>query len=137
MIAVGRALLGLFVEDEFLAGAVVGVVAVTALLFLLIGVQPLLAGACLLAGASLCSCLGLCSRHAARSARKRVGCSATPWLIAIEVTRRRVANCCAADVMPGVCTPHLSFTPSRASIANNGAKSTQPLNISVHRVRIL
>ena len=65
MIAVGRALLGLFVEDEFLAGAVVGVVAVTALLLLLIGVHPLLAGACLLAGNIIVLVLG-----AVRTARR-------------------------------------------------------------------
>jgi hypothetical protein len=69
MIAVGRALLGLFVEDEFLAGAVVCVVAVTALLFLLIGVQPLLAGACLLAGNIIVLVLGavLTARRAERT----------------------------------------------------------------------
>jgi len=68
IIEAGRALLGLFVEDEFLAGAVLGVVAITALLFLLIGVHPLLAGACLLAGNILALVVGAV-RTARRAAR--------------------------------------------------------------------
>ena len=45
-----RACVGLFVDDEFLAVAILAVVAATAVLVLLVRVQPLLAGAVLIIG---------------------------------------------------------------------------------------
>lgn len=46
----GRGLVGLFIDDEFLAVAILAVVAATAALILVVGVAPLAAGALLLVG---------------------------------------------------------------------------------------
>jgi hypothetical protein len=50
MMEVFRSLIGLFIDDEFMAIAVLAVVASVALLVLGFGVDPLVAGALLLAG---------------------------------------------------------------------------------------
>ncbi len=50
MTEVFRSLIGLFIDDEFMAIAVLAVVASVALLVLGFGVDPLVAGALLLAG---------------------------------------------------------------------------------------
>jgi hypothetical protein len=50
LIGIGRALLGLFVEDEFLAAGTLAIVVIAALLLHAFGVQPRLAGTFLLVG---------------------------------------------------------------------------------------
>jgi hypothetical protein len=45
-----RGCVGLFVDDEFLAVAILAVVAATAFLMLVVGVQPLRAGAVMIIG---------------------------------------------------------------------------------------
>ena len=64
--AVLMGVLGLFVDDEFLALGVLAVVGVTALLIKALGVDPLAAAACLPLGAVLVLAAGA-SRTAART----------------------------------------------------------------------
>jgi hypothetical protein len=66
LIAFGRELAGLFVDDGSLALAILGIIAVAALLARLLPDQPLLAGAILLFG-----CLGALIANVARAARSK------------------------------------------------------------------
>jgi hypothetical protein len=68
LIAFGRELAGLFVDDGSLALAILGIIAVAALLARLLPDQPLLAGAILLFG-----CLGALIANVARARSKRDG----------------------------------------------------------------
>jgi hypothetical protein len=62
---ISRNLTGLFIDDEFLAVAVLVVIAATAFLILVLGVLPLIAGGVLLAGNVVVLALG-----AIRTARR-------------------------------------------------------------------
>ncbi|MDB5516523.1 MAG: hypothetical protein JWQ17_3281 [Tardiphaga sp.] len=66
LIAFGRELAGLFVDDGSLALAILGIIAVAALLARLLPDQPLVAGAILLFG-----CLGALIANVARAARSK------------------------------------------------------------------
>jgi hypothetical protein len=55
---VGRGVIGLFVDDEFLAIAVLVVITATAFLIVGLGVQPLIAGGVLLVGNVIVLVLG-------------------------------------------------------------------------------
>ena len=67
IVAILRALAGLFVDDELLAVGVLGVVGLTVLLIDLFGTQPLVAGGLLLFGNMLVLVLG-----AMRTVRRKV-----------------------------------------------------------------
>lgn len=56
---VWKSLIGLFIDDEFLAIAIVLVVALTSVLILLVGVPPLLGGGFLLLGCLAALALGV------------------------------------------------------------------------------
>lgn len=56
---VSKSLIGLFIDDEFLAVAIVLVVAITSSLILLVGVPPLLGGGFLLLGCVAVLALGV------------------------------------------------------------------------------
>jgi hypothetical protein len=66
LIAFGRELAGLFVDDGSLALAILGIIALAALLARLLPDQPLVAGAILLFG-----CLGALIANVARAARSK------------------------------------------------------------------
>ena len=66
LIAFGRELAGLFVDDGSLALAILGIIAVAALLARLLPDQPLVAGAILLFG-----CLGALIANVTRAARSK------------------------------------------------------------------
>jgi membrane protein YqaA with SNARE-associated domain len=63
-----RGLVGLFIDDEFLAVSILAVVAATAALVLGVGVDPLMAGAALLIGNVTVLVVG-----ATRTAKRRRG----------------------------------------------------------------
>jgi hypothetical protein len=66
LIAFGRELAGLFVDDGSLALAILGIIALAALLARLLPDQPLVAGAILLFG-----CLGALIANVTRAARSK------------------------------------------------------------------